>query len=109
MKCLQNAHTYYFSFTTLKNLLLNAGFQIIAGNEYIKCIIKKAKIKEIEIRNDYEEALKYLRKIEIKRKFLKPYILTQFLILKLKEKIIKPTLIFLGLYNFIKRMVKRNV
>lgn len=66
LRCLQAAHTYYFTLTTLKNLLYKAGFDFINGDEYIRSIFGvSTKTKQnIKIENDYEETMKSLRTFE---------------------------------------------
>jgi 2-polyprenyl-3-methyl-5-hydroxy-6-metoxy-1,4-benzoquinol methylase len=45
LKSLQNAHTYYFTLTTLKNVLRKAGWDFVCGNEIIYSIFKPSSNK----------------------------------------------------------------
>ncbi len=70
---LQNAHTYHFSFTTLKNIFLISGFEIIRGDEFIRTISRPVKIAaDNSWENDYLAVKDYLIKTEAKRKMY-PY------------------------------------
>lgn len=66
LRCLQAAHAYYFTLTTLKNLLKKAGFDVVDGDEYIHSVFRvSTETKQnIEIENDYEETVKFLRMFE---------------------------------------------
>ena len=63
---LQNAHVYYFTLTTLKNLLKKAGFDFIHGDEFIRSIFRVAAEPQqnTRIENDYEAVIKFLRMFE---------------------------------------------
>jgi 2-polyprenyl-3-methyl-5-hydroxy-6-metoxy-1,4-benzoquinol methylase len=65
-------HVYHFSLITLKNLLSINGFKLIKGNNVIKCIAKKSDVQifDYEIKNDYENVLKFLQKMEKARRKL---------------------------------------
>ena len=66
LRCLQAAHAYYFTLTTLKNLLRKAGFDCIHGDEFIRSIFRVAAEPQqnTRIENDYEEVMKFLRMFE---------------------------------------------
>lgn len=69
---LQNAHVYHFTLTTFKNLLIPNGFKLIKGDNSIKCVFKKTRklSSEYKIKNDYNEAMRYLLRLEKLRKLL---------------------------------------
>ena len=66
LRYLQNAHTYHFTLTTLKNLLRKAGFDFIHGDEFIRSVFRVAAepLQNTRIENDYEEVIKFLRMFE---------------------------------------------
>ena len=74
LRFLQNAHTYHFTLTTLTNLLLPAGFQLIAGDEFVRAIFSKAPAERLPpaIVNDYQAVRTFLRRLEFWR-LLYPY------------------------------------
>ncbi|MGH9891496.1 MAG: class I SAM-dependent methyltransferase [bacterium] len=74
LRFLQNAHTYHFTLTTLKNLVQPAGFQLTAGDEVVRAILSKAPggHPPPPIVNDYQEARTFLRRLEFWR-MLYPY------------------------------------
>lgn len=63
---LQNAHTYHFTLTTLRNLLEGIGFKMIKGNRKIISIFKKSNIitSNVKIVNNYKAVILYLKKLE---------------------------------------------
>ncbi len=67
---LQNAHVYNFSLTTLKNLMGKYGFNLIKGDEQVRSIFKfNETSKRNAFINDYEFMMKYIKRLEFKRKF----------------------------------------
>jgi 2-polyprenyl-3-methyl-5-hydroxy-6-metoxy-1,4-benzoquinol methylase len=64
---LQNAHLYYFTLTSLKNLLINNGFSFVKGNEFIRCIFRKGQKSGLKIINEYQKTMKFLLRIEKER------------------------------------------
>jgi len=59
---LQNAHIYYFSLATLKNLMEKNNFKLIKGNEAIMSLFKpKDKNNKFILKNDYENIMKNLK------------------------------------------------
>ena len=66
---LQNAHTYHFSLTALKNIFLKTGFDMIYGDEYVRAIAKQGDILSDKWDSDYEKVKDYLLQTESKRKF----------------------------------------
>ena len=100
LKQLQNAHVYYFTLTTLKNVLRRAGYGFVCGNEIIHSIFKPSLNNEGNYyESDYENAMSFLRKMEFYR-----YVPT----LHNVKRLIKPIMIILlkhiGLYNIAKKM-----
>jgi len=63
---LQNAHAYYFTLTTLKNLLRKAGFDFIHGDEFIRSIFRAAvePQQNARIENDYGAVMEFLGILE---------------------------------------------
>jgi len=66
LKCLQNAHVYYFTLTTLKNLLRKADYDFVCGDEFIHSIFKPSSKVHTDYKfvNDYEETISFLKKME---------------------------------------------
>jgi len=99
LKSLQNAHTYYFTLTTLKNVLRKSGWDFVCGNEVIYSIFKPSSNKEVNYERDYDDVLSFLRKIESYRFLPTPY--------NVKRLTMSAMIIFLkrvGLYNTAKVM-----
>ena len=82
LRYLQNAHTYHFTGESLNNLLSTNGFNMITGNEVIQSVYRKKSENDITRRivNDYNPALKYLKKLEIARRLfpIPPYKVVSF-------------------------------
>lgn len=107
---LQNAHTYHFTLTSIKNLLEISGFEFVTGDETIKSIFKK-KQKNMYIfgskslvKNDYCEVLSYLLKIEKLKKYkmFAPYKLAQLPLILAKN-----FLRTLGIYDYIRTLYRK--
>ncbi len=66
LKYLQIAHVYHFTLNTLNTLLNKNGFELVFGDESIRSVFKKINNRnpEIKIKNDYEEVLEFLYKLE---------------------------------------------
>lgn len=65
LRYLQNAHTYHFSMTTLRNLFESNGFQCVAGNEEIQSLFKlRTESSGPRVDNDSKDVLAYLAKAE---------------------------------------------
>ena len=92
-------HIYYFSVKTLTNLMSKYKFKHIKSNEVIFALFQKDRNTKIELKNDYEDVLKYIKdsdnilKIRIKN------------ILFYSKLIIKSVLNSLGLLNIIKKIL----
>jgi len=76
LRYLQNAHTFHFSLTSLKNLFEKNGFELIRGTEFVKSIFKLSLNTQTEkkMTNDFDDVSTYLKKLEKQRHFyrLKP-------------------------------------
>jgi SAM-dependent methyltransferase len=93
---LQNAHVSHFSLITLRNLLNSCGFEIIAIDESIRCLCRKAEMSQKQLINDKADVLYYLKKVEQMRK---KYPFRLFRILALPKEFIKNILKFTHLYK----------
>lgn len=103
LKLLQNAHTYYFTLTTLQNLLKKACYDFVCGDEFIHAIFKLSPNKPVklgsnmEFEEDFQNILAFLKRMEWYR-FLPTVHNISFNI--------KPALVSLlktfGIYNFSK-------
>ncbi len=64
------AHTYNFSLQSLKNVLSEGGFEIVAGNEYVRALFKKIKFPDIKKNkiSAYSETIKFLNLAKNKNK-----------------------------------------
>lgn len=68
LKSLQNAHTYYFTLETLKQIMELNGFLYLNGDESIKSMFKVSEDKiDKKIMNFYEEIKEYLMDLETNR------------------------------------------
>ena len=61
LRLLQNAHVYYFTQTTLMNLLGVAGYSPICIDEAIVSVFRKSGVCTYEIANDYADGLAFLK------------------------------------------------
>lgn len=102
LKQLQNAHVYYFTRTTLKNVLGKAGYDFCYGNEIIYSIFKPSlnKNNERNYESDYDDVISFLRRMEFYRFMPTSY--------NVKRLATTPTMISslkrVGLYNAAKGM-----
>jgi 2-polyprenyl-3-methyl-5-hydroxy-6-metoxy-1,4-benzoquinol methylase len=69
LKYIQNAHVYNFSLTSLTNILKQAGFELVCGNEEVKAVFKLGgrDLGENNYVKDYKEVISYLLNLERKR------------------------------------------
>ena len=67
LRFLVNAHVYYFTLTTLKNVLKKAGWDFVCGDETIQSIFKPSSNKEEYYESDYDNVLTFLRRMELYR------------------------------------------
>jgi 2-polyprenyl-3-methyl-5-hydroxy-6-metoxy-1,4-benzoquinol methylase len=73
LKSLQNAHVYYFSLSTLDNLMNKAGFSCVHGDEAVRSLWTVTDGPQRNITNDYKPCMAYLHSLEqknIQRKLL---------------------------------------
>ena len=101
LKQLQNAHVYYFTLITLKNVLRKAGWDFVCGNEVIHSIFtpSSSSNKEVNYESDYDDVLSFLRRMEFYRFMPTPY--------NVKRLTMPAMVSFLkraGLYNTVKGM-----
>ena len=87
LRYLQNAHTYHFSLTSLKNISRKAGFDIVYGDEEINSLLKPGKINN-KYKNDYLQTKFFLKKLEKIRQ-------NPFNLYKIKNKLFNLILLFL--------------
>lgn len=72
LRYLQNAHVYHFTLKTLNNVTNKAGFSLIYGNEKINSIFKMSNSNE-NYNNDYDDTIKFLKRLEMLRILRLPY------------------------------------
>jgi len=96
-------HIYYFSVTTLSNIMNKYNFTLIKSNEIIFSLFEKDnKLTENKYINDYDDVMKYIKeqdniiKIKIKNILFNFKILLRFLLNKM------------GLLNFVKKLVGKS-
>ena len=70
LKSLQNAHVYYFTATTLRNLLSCCGYSKIYSDETVRSLWKISEDSNAPIINDYTNCMDYLEHLE-KKYFLR--------------------------------------
>lgn len=105
LRYLQNAHVYHFTLKTLGNLLEKAGFRLIAGDEGIHSVFKVgAKTGSVAFRSDYEDAVRFLERVERLRGLLPfpPYRLKT-----LPKDAVEGILKASGLHPFARRLYRR--
>lgn len=97
---LQNAHTFHFSLTTLRNLMYKNDFKIIKGDEFIRSVFVKREEPESKeyFQNDFKEISSYLENTErawnkkqfsfsvVKRKF---YLFIKNILVKIRCRLLK--------------------
>jgi len=59
LEYLQNAHVFHYTLTSLKNVMLKTGFNMIYGDEYIRSIFIKGLYA-----NDYHSVISFLKELE---------------------------------------------
>lgn len=111
LRFIQLNHIYYFTPSTLNNLLGIAGFKIISGDHEIRSVYKCIKnySNEYKLLNNYEESLNYLNLIENQRvKYLiKKYMKNPFELFKNKFKSFSKT--FISFRNLIKLLINKII
>ena len=97
LRVLQNAHVYYLTLTTLKNILRKAGWDFVCGSETIFSIFKKSSAQmENNYESDYAAVISFLRRMEFYRFMPTPYNIKR---LTMPMPIIISFLKRAGLYN----------
>jgi 2-polyprenyl-3-methyl-5-hydroxy-6-metoxy-1,4-benzoquinol methylase len=99
LRQIQNAHVYYFTLTTLENVLGQVGYDLVSGNEIINSIFKLSSKNNGNYRSDYDTTISFLRKMEFYR-----FLPTLY---NFKRLVIPGIISFLkhiGLYNMAKRI-----
>jgi SAM-dependent methyltransferase len=96
MLYLQNAHVSHFSVVTLNNLLQKCGYEIIAANEFIRCLCRKSEIHHSVPANDKTDVIDYLKKAELMHR---KYPLKLFSILSFPKLLLKRIMKSVGLYK----------
>lgn len=69
LRSLQNAHNYYFTLGTLKQILQFYGWKLVHGNENIYSLFKYIETPNYNIKNYYSEIKQYLIYYEKMRRF----------------------------------------
>ena len=64
LKSLQNAHVYYFTSTSLTNLVSSCGFSKVYSDEMVRSLWRIAELPETGLENDYRNCMGYLKKLE---------------------------------------------
>lgn len=100
---IQNAHVYYFTQKTLRNLMEKAGYNFVCGNNYINSIFKKSKTQmRNEYESDYGSSMFFLQIMEYYR------VVPIFYKIKIMKRSFMPSLINLlkkvGLYDISKKV-----
>ena len=103
LRSIQNAHVYYFTLKTLRNIMKKAGYDIVTGDENssIHSIFKKSSSKNLqfEFENDYNNAISFLRRMEFYR-----FMPTPYNVKRLTMPVMVSFLKRAGLYNTAKEM-----
>ncbi|MDA3781230.1 MAG: class I SAM-dependent methyltransferase [Bacteroidales bacterium] len=100
LKSLQNAHVYYFTLNSLKNILSRNGFSLIRGDEFVHAAFKISECKGEKI-PEYDSTVNYLNKKEIQRKKVFPnYYVFKTRIKERLAVLLKAIGVYNLLYNF---------
>lgn len=77
LRFLENAHTYYFTLTSLKNVLWRAGYDFVSGDDGIHSIFKLSleQREDVGFQSDYNETRSFLQETERRRLFFTPELL----------------------------------
>jgi len=68
LRYLQNAHNYYFSLSSLSNVLFKSGYQILMGDESVRVVARLGKAS-YKLENDYSRLTEFLKRMEWQRLF----------------------------------------
>ena len=106
LRNIHNAHIYYFTLTTLRNLLHINGFQLQVGDEFVRSVFKKSGVEfsNEAIVSDYADVLEYLQDIEKRRMSLLSSPYRERL---LPRRMIAKTLRFLGIYEPTRKLYRK--
>ena len=96
LRALHIAHVYYFTKTSLNNLMKKNGFQMIKGDHRVRSLFKKAENPSDNILDDYQNSLKFLRRLELYRKMGLGHMVIKFI------KVIS----YFKLYGIVKKLYK---
>lgn len=100
LRQIQNAHIFYLTLTTLKNILEKAGYDLICGNEVIQSIFKlSSSDREPSYKNDYTTTISFLRKMEFYR-----FLPTKYNFRRLIMPALLSVLKYIGLYSLTKEI-----
>lgn len=97
LRLLQNAHVYYPTLTSLKNMLGKAGYDFVCGDEFIHSVFKKSSVPkntDFHYDSDYQNTVTFLWKLESTRLLPTPYKLKEYS-MKMATEALKAT----GLYD----------
>jgi len=99
----ENAHVYHFSLSSLSNLLSKSGFSLVAGDETIRSAwnFVESVSHNYLIESDYSDAVKYLKRIEVCRRYLS---FPRYTVKPLVVENLKIILKFLGLFDLAKNI-----
>jgi len=73
MQIIQNAHVFYFTLRSLRNLLEQNGYIFVFGNEFIRSVFRKSSSKnafEHQPLSMYSQTTRFLKRVERERLFL---------------------------------------
>ena len=104
LKLLQNAHTFHFTLTSIKNLLHKNGFTFQYGDEAVHSIFQNETSNEFQLVNDFNDVLLSLKEAE---KYRKIFLLNPFNIKKMIRRKIMTIIDFFHLREPIKRIVNK--
>lgn len=85
LQMLQNAHTYYFTATTLTAILAAAGFETIGCDEYIQGLWMPATPSDQRVESEFDDLTTFLERMEYLRHLPTPARLRQYNILNPKN------------------------
>lgn len=66
-RMLQNAHTFYFTLTSLTNLMERAGFSFVTGTEHVRSIWTPSTSGSGTVVSDFDEVTRFLDRMETYR------------------------------------------
>lgn len=102
LRSLQNAHVYYFTEVSLRNLLGKAGYDFVCGDKVIHSLFRKSSVAEstdFQYESDYQDIMSFLRRLEFTRLLPTPYKL-QASFMRMVTKVLKAV----GLYDIARKL-----